>query len=467
MPETNEGPQTEQKLTNEHSRGVEPLAVENAEVTPSPEEAFNVALSDLQLPELEEDRQALEESAKKLIERHGITPELFDAAHSVFFAAAAQRFMQLERRKENIPPAQYDEEMAFIDNAVAMLAWDKQADFGDKKLQIDTERANESPKKEAYEKFANPDLTHQLKAAIQEGLFSPVDDKLDDDHEQVPYEVYVIDFGFLDEKVCEKYAPLGLSNAEKQRLADNAVRFQTEGQMAYAGRTEGWMVPVDGQLVLAIPTPVAIALLHGQDGDLKNGAHKTLLHEYAHTQGCLSCDGHASFIGSMAEEARADFLADDDGYPDIKHFMEVDLYLVSGEVMTHIIQDYAGDNDPGAFWAEIGRKFGLQTMLELGLTVPQSLLNEDVRPLQAQANKHLGGFDGIVQRIYEQNLQDPALEAAMNERLAPHIAWFADMLTTAPEQAKNWSQFWHAKGMGFIVNLLESRARQSLGPSAK
>ncbi len=247
--------------------------------------------------------------------------------------------------------------MAFIDNTVTMLAWDKQAEFDNKKLQIDTERANDSPKKEAYEKFANRDLTQKLKAAIQAGLFSPVDDKLGDEHEQVPYEVYVIDFGFLDEKVWEKYASLELSDAEKQRLADNALQFQTEGHMAYAGRTEGWMVPVDGTIVLALPTPVALTLLSERDSELADEARKTVLHEYAHTQGCLSCDGHASFIGSLAEEARADLLADDDGYPDIKHFMEVDLYLVSGQVMTHVIEDHAGDNDPGAFWAEIGRKF--------------------------------------------------------------------------------------------------------------
>ena len=47
---------------------------------------------------------------------------------------------------------------------------------------------------------------------------------------------------------------------------------------------------------------------------------------------------------------------------------------------------------------------GLQRTLELALTIPDPYL-KDIRPFQKKANEHLGGFDGLSERLYTDNKQ--------------------------------------------------------------
>lgn len=417
----------------------------------TPESAFDVALDNLTLPEIEQERASIEASARELIGHYGIEAGLFDRAHSVFFAALAQRHARLRRGMPTLKG--YEQSMAFIGDATVMLAWDKQAGFEEVKWQIDADAAAISEKPgetgKAYQAFTNHAMTARLHHA-SDTLFGDVRQKLG--HEELPYDLHVLDIGFTEEWAWDGYEALQLSDADKERLRVNALQFRDTGNMSFAGMSKGWVTSVDGRCILALPWPVAaMALREDAQGD---ESLKVLQHEYAHTQHDVTLDGRFSY-GVIAEERRADIATDYVHYDNIAYFMDADLHIVSGKVMSHTVKAHVASRDNSDFWVQMARDFGLQTTLELGLVVPEAHINENIRPLQARVNAHIGGMDGITKRMYEENCQDPQKKAAMDARIERYVAWFDGLPSSEADAATQYSR---DIDVSFMMNVIRERS---------
>lgn len=428
----------------------------------TPEEAFGSVLDVLSqyIPEIEPDREAIGASAKELIEKYGLHADLFDRVHSVFFAAISQRHAYLQRDRQAIVPEEYDRSMSFIGSATVMLGWDKQVGFDELKWQIDADAAAEVPgdTKQAYEAFTDQAMTALLQQVTPRLFRKMQQQAAASGHEEIPYDLHVLDIGFTEAWAWDDCRALGFDEAEKQRLAANALQFRDEGHMSFAGMSKGWVTSIANRPVLVLPKPVAAALLR-EDISPEDTNLKIAQHEYAHTQNDLTLDEGYSY-GVLAEERRADIASDGEGYDNIKHFMDTDLYLASGKALSRIIEAHARDKDQSAFWVKVAADFGLQRMLELGLVVTDDFINENARPLQARVNAQLGGLDGIIQKMYEENCQDPQRKADMDARIEPHVAWFRNLSAL---EAEAWVQYCRDMGTGFMIGVIQERARNTEG----
>lgn len=435
-----------------------------ARETEASEAAFTATLDTISqgIPELRDDHEMIVAAGRELIRQHGLVAELFDAGHTVFFAALAQRYGRLKQNNTGGNEGASARDADFIHAATTMLAWDKQANFDEVKHQIDTDVAGETPGKErrVYEQFTDTELTQRLTDAIDNGLFAEAQAKMGiKPGEEATYDLFVLDIGFVyDDPAWAPYIDLGIDDVERRRLAESAETFREQGRMFSAGRSKGWVVPLDGRHVLALPKPVALAVIDGE-GELREGNLKTVAHEFVHTQGDFTLDDQKMSYGALVEERRADIASDSKHYPAVEQFIDTDLYLASGHVLSYTVEEHIADKDPGAFWLQVAADFGLQRTLELGLTVPTSFVDKAVRPLQASVSEYLGGMDGIVHRAYEDNLRDPQQAAAMNERIQPHVDWYAEMSTNHPDEAEAWSQWCRKIGLGFMIGVIEEKVK--------
>jgi|GEM_PF-4053434 len=431
------------------------VTVDMSEAEGSPETAFEVVLAELthELPEVEEDRDIIETTGKDLIATYGLTPDFFDKANTLFFAAIAQR----KGYGEQDGPLP-DRTESFLRDAMIMLAWNKQRDFDRVKWEIDADAASKQPgqEKAAYEAFTDMAMTEQLQRAIDNGLGHDLQDKMPADHTKVPYDLHVLDIGFTvaGDRVWSEYDALGWEDAEKRRLAENAVAFREQGKMVTAGESAGWVTSLDGRKILALTKPVAAMLL--AQNDEPGDSLDTLKHELAHVEADLELGGSEREVayGSMIEEFRAVIASDDTAYDEIRYFVNNDLYITTGCALLHKIKEHMFDQEPSAFWTEVASEIGLQSTLELALLVPESFIKPGNSPVRARINEYIGGLDGFTKTLYEGNEADPELKAEMNERMKPLAAWFKSL---SPEAVQQWRVSLGKKKQAFLTEQILAR----------
>ncbi|HSW74698.1 MAG TPA: hypothetical protein VLG16_02390 [Candidatus Saccharimonadales bacterium] len=408
------------------------------------EQAFSYCLTDLanQLLELQPELEDIEKSGHELIQRHNLVGMPFNKAQTVFFAGIAQRLLLLRRSDTPDNASQYQAEMCFIDDAVTMLEVSSLEDSND-----ETERA-----REIYDRYTDRDLTERVKAFIDGDFFDPVKHNLPPDHQEIPYDLHVLDIGFdIDHPAWDFY---DFDDAEKRRLADQAQRFDSETQK-FASLCPAWAEPVGDKYILAINNPLALKML----ADPASDEAMVVLHEFAHAQ---TCEFNLDLIGGTVEERAADVIAGTEHYPDIERFMDVDLYIVTGHSLTALIRKFAGHKDPDNFWAATAEKFGLQQTLELGLATTGTFIEANNNPTQTRIHNHIGGLDGIIRRAYYKNCQDPARKMEMDKRMMPHTQWLANLIVVEPNIYEAYKQYYGDEGMHFMLDLLAERALEQI-----
>ncbi|MEK7153095.1 MAG: hypothetical protein AAB834_04050, partial [Patescibacteria group bacterium] len=292
------------------------------------EAALNRQLDSLsiQIPEIEENRSCIAVGGHELLEGLQISPELFlDDAHTLFFAALAQRNAALERERESMTIDAYTGEKEFIFGAAMMLALNRSGLFDQFRTIINQEDIyTEEQLEAAYDRYTNVQITVELQQAIDDGLLDEVKRRMGitADNED-PYVLHVLNIG--DSRTFYGMAP----DVSNELLAYKAgLAAKTKEFMAATGAESvprAWVIRLKGRNHLNITLPNAEKILYPEearsasyDSEQRRLDIATLEHEFAHTQGGLGLDAHI-YYGVALEERRAELMAGDKmGYNDAK-----------------------------------------------------------------------------------------------------------------------------------------------------
>lgn len=388
-----------------------------------PQARFGEALDGLQteVPEIAEDREAIERGGQALIEEMQIDEALFDdEPHTIVFTALAQRNAQLEATRDGMTDEEYGEEKDFILNATMLLALDKSGLYPAMKEQISTEEERDDAVLErVYDKFTNVQVTRDLQVAIDNGLLDDVKRRMQiTDENEEPFVLRVLNIGGQDtlHGMLAPFTAFGDQEAWHEHserwsayegyaagLRANAREFQAATGLSSIPMA--WNVTLDGRRQLNVALPTAEKILYPEvhaDARAEDNAREQAIlgHEYGHTQGSVNLNGKI-FYGIGIEERRVESLSGNkQGYEDIKGFIDIDTMILSGVDVTKILTEAAKGGHAAEVYPQLANKFGLQGALELLLATPAHYISED-RPLQKAVNDHLGGINGIEKRLFE------------------------------------------------------------------
>lgn len=413
------------------------------------------------------DVEAIKHAGDTLIDGLEIRPELFASpARSLMFTAIAKRLA--ERGVDN------NDEVEFCHDATVLLALEHSGLYETMKPHIGVELIDEDEERdlEVMNQYTDAELSERLRVVYADKL-SAVRKRLQvTDENEDPFEVRVLSVGgnaanfyglqpTMPRVLLEPNAPRDIRDEHlakyesykeyEKRLMDNNERYleQTGKQTALEG---AWVATVNGVRYLCMPDPVARKILDPDiaiqqrdytrsqtPGDRTDESRElaTQEHEYTHTQGGLSID-HNIFFGISIEEFRAEhFSGNRQGYLDAKQFLRYGLGPITG----FVLDDYMDVNAKGGsldhFYEDMAVKIGIDATLEVALAAPSPYLHES-RPLHLRLNEYLGGYDGILMRLYEKIDDKAAIHevfgrvaqrmVGMNEQ---HVqAWF-DVLKRA------------------------------------
>lgn len=396
-----------------------------------PHEAFRRSLDALalNLPEVEDNKALIEAGGEALIQEFGIQAEVFnDGAHTLFFAAIAERYGKLEQIKDQLGVGEYTREKEFIGDATALLALDKMARYDEVKSLIDSDsgKVGEGHVAEVYDRFTNKQVTQEVQAAIDSGLLDAVKRRLGVTAEnEDPYVLRVMNVA-QPNQAAYGMQPTVSKELEGRPLSDSAwnTYFQDneDFQKYERGLVENgkvfwdqlrlesdiplaWITVVDGQRTLCLPLPFAEKILYTDEARSKYYSQEDwdrdfalLEHEYTHTQGGLSLD-ESIYYGIGIEERRAElFSGDKHGYQDIKSFI-FDFSVISGVNVASLLEKQTKGGNPAEIYAKLAKAVGLQRTLEFALTVPKAYLHP-TRKLQQHINDYLGGPDSFLRKVY-------------------------------------------------------------------
>ena len=417
---------------------------EHASAEPTPGEvAFSASLAGLaeDVSEIAESTTAIEHHGRELVRTLDIAPELFDnRANTLFLSALSQRSARLEEHKDTIPDDAYTAEKTFIFDAAVLLAGRRSGHYEDLKDLISREdTVSEAALAGVYSRFTNKQVTADLQKAIDNGLFAEVRQRLGiaGKEDEDPYVLHVLNVGTKD--VLHGMNPasniIGLTgDALREELSDvkayegyaAGLAANTKDFLQQTGRTElamAWAIELDGVRHLCVALPTAEKLLYT---DQRRSSHyrpedhereqAILEHEYAHTQGESLIPDHNIYYGISFEEVRAEQMSGNKhGYEDAKGFVYIDLQLMTSVDYKATITGSPRGGSASKFYVALAQRIGLQQTLEVALVVPEKYL-EDTRPMQQQVNAYLGGYNGVLKRMYE--TASPSRQAQIDMVLA-------------------------------------------------
>jgi len=401
------------------------------------------------IPEITDTREVIEKGGASLIEEFDLKPEFFDdEAHSLFFIALAQRKGGLigEAELGQTLDAQ-SKEKEFIYDAMALLALEKSNKYADFSRLVCTEESLPDEKiEEIFDSYTNIELTNEMGEAINAGFLKEVKGRLGVTAEnEDKYEIRILNVGgtmafagmaasippelndkpYNDPLVQEYYRKYNEHRLYKENLEESTVRFRSEIGMANEVPM-AWKTNINGVNTIVLPAPFAEKMLHPdnyiasytQDHFIKDKA--ALEHEYVHSQGGI-CFDEDSLIGITIEELRAEQFSENKlGYQDVKsaaHYLQ----LITGVDLVGEMSSKIKGGTKIEIFETLAIKIGLQRMLEYGLTPPRSYAKESL-PLLFASHDHLGGLNGLIERLYADANGDDKLQTNedgfMNEAMA-------------------------------------------------
>ena len=371
----------------------------------------------LKIPEIAENREIIEKGGQALIEDFNLMPEFFDdEAHSMYFAALAQRNGDLISAIESDTTRDsLAKEKEFIHDAMALVALDKSKNYDQFANLVDsTEETSDEYDRMVYEKYTNQEATDKIKALVDGGLLDAVKSRLGVTPEnESHYDIKVLNVG--NDYARSEMVPQqpGLFGGDKEVSYNDFLKaanqsFLAESKMGASDVPLAWKQEIDGVKTLVLPLPVA-EMISDPEGKIKGDKEQReqtlkelqsiIEHEYVHTQGGLTLD-EKSLIGITLEEIRAEeYSGNGQGYQECKIAAMYINVATAFDVIGQMKQSAKG-GDCATMFAEISNKLGLQPALELNLSLPTAYLNGDSQ-IRAAINEHLGGLNGFVARLCE------------------------------------------------------------------
>ena len=385
------------------------------------------------LPELTHNQDAILEAGTTLITDYSLLPSIFDdEARSLIFTSLAKRQAAAEVATD---PAVEREEKNFVFDVLTLLAYAHSPALDAHRLEIEKE---EAPQRQAqtqaiYDRYTHGPLSRELQAGIDAGLLDGVKARLGITPEnEDPYEVRVLSIDPEGGRTAVGLNPPHLDlvpdfRRYKQDLRERAEQMKVE--LGWTNTVQAWVrtPPGSDKRMLCIPMPLAEKLLypeltaHNRHYD-EAAAQEDLVvleHEYTHTQGESSVDG-LHYIAINLEEKRAKhYSRDGSSYPDVEEFFD-DLALVTGLDVTHLFERAPKGGRIAQVHRDIAAHLGLDGMLEVLVASPYNyLLGNGSNEFQCAAFDHVGGYDGVTQRLIAQEMAkdggsafDARLEAA-------------------------------------------------------
>lgn len=392
----------------------------------------------LEIPEVEETRIVIEKGMKFIDEEFGLSPELLDKPHLLYLISLAQRYGALEENVEiNKESDAYISEKEFIYDAVALVANKKSSLYEKYAKSISPESSiNEEQRAVVYKKFTNQETTDELKKAVEDGMLDDVKKRLgitgeNEDYYAFrvlnigdksvmrglePYETSEVKLSTYDAPERQDYHQKYQQYLEYQNILEKNAKQFKEGLGLGGDVAAAWKTTIDNVTTIILPLPIAEKLLHRQkctadytENDyLKDKA--ILEHEYVHSQGHVSLD-EDTYLGIAAEELRAEnFSGRKQGYGDVKS-LDLLLQMISATNVSKEMSSKEKGGTANELFEFLANKIGLQRALEFSLTPPSNYPDKENTPLLFCINEHLGGLNGLVERLYGDAIKNGRGEA--------------------------------------------------------
>ncbi len=387
--------------------------------------AFETSLDILagELPEVAVKREAIRGYGEQLIHEFDIDEKLFDAPHSFFFAALADRYAQAH--EPSISDAERIAEKEFVADALMLLAGDKSGHYARLKTSMGEAGHTDAYEKQVYDRFTNQQLTAELRDAINHnGLLDEARKRMGvtSDNED-PFVLKVLNV--TAPNVDAGMRPAGYEDAKEYEAYIRGLQKNTDEFIAALGGGSvgvAWNCTLDGVRYLVMPTPIAEKLLyeevHGPDSTEKIRKRDVgvVEHEFAHTQGGYNLDGKI-YYGISAEEVRAEQLSNNrNGYQDVKSLVD-DLSVAANFNIRSLIDAAPKGGTAEAFYTAVAAKIGLQNTLEFALITPTDYASRvDPNSIQGKVAAHVSG-DALIERVYTQSMQDPQKAEQITSRI--------------------------------------------------
>lgn len=451
-----------------------PYEAEAAEFSPAQQAYFNQINQQAgNVQEIADKKESLVDAGVEIIDTFGIEPTLFDSpARSFVFTTIADRWSAISEKADD---TEADAEKTFLADSLALLAYEHSPKLNELQAAINggQEPLQHDEKLKIFDKYTNHDLTVQLQKKINAGFLDDTKQALGiNDENEDPYELRVLD---IDPDGASSYGITANKEdlergdfeehdrikAQQKLWEDNAVSMKKELEWqhmpyAWVSRSSTGENPV-----LCINAPLAMKMIdpnitkntkYYEDEDLIRDT-APLRHEYVHTQGGLDIDGHG-FIGINFEELRAEeFSGDKLGYGDIKAFF-TDLKMLSGVDVREYMHTQEKGGTSEDVYQEIANHFGLSMTLEIMLASPEPYSAQS--PVLKSALDHLGGYDGIMGRI-----KDNEVALGNEEEMKMRVKARADKLKAMNLDWESVSGHFRSRGLGVGVDMIDDHWRNS------
>lgn len=454
------------------------------------EAIYRAKLDDLStmIPEIEQSKDILATSGKEIIKLFEIQPELFDdLGRSLVFTAVAKRWVS---NKNPVTP-KGKAEQTFLSDTIGLLAYEYSPNLNEAKSQIEKEAnlPDEGRLIQIYERFTDKQLTTELEKAIKDGLLNEVKSQMGvNSQNEDPYEVKVLSIttgnsletaGLTSSEYPKDLDFITPEGQQAARQADiewqtehNAVKAWEQGllekgdQFAQSLNRDKNFAPAfvtrfGGKTLLCISAPFAEKILYPDitknstyyDEDYRKRDMAILEHEYAHTQGGLNIDNDV-LIGIGLEELRAEhFSGNKQGYQEVKGFF-MDYAVVTGQKVQDLIDNQEKGGQKAEIYGKLAEEVGLELMLETILVSPNNYLTEQSNPFSREIQNYLGGYDGVIGRIMDQQVY-AGKQADIDSRI---VKW-ADIIAKGID-LDVWVSMRKKSGLNVVTDLVAEKAKR-------
>lgn len=445
-------------------------------------ELFGSSLDSLavDIPELEENREAVATAGAELIEAFGIKPELFESPYrSLIFASISSRLSKLDT--ENPAPADR-QEREFIADATLLLSKNFTDEYADIRASLEAENnPNHLSDKgflEIYDKYTDEEHSEAVTKAIADGLLDDVKQAMGITEEnEAPFRVRVLSvatsstetFGlhlgsrdfpenWEDLSMKERSAFYRDSSADLRAGHDweEGLDQRSEDFRKATGSKSAapaWVTTIGGETQLCISLPLAEKLLY-KDEVTKNVTYygedeyqrdlATLEHEYTHTQqDLIDPELDIDFGVTFAERHAEHFSGNKGGYVDVKHFLQ-DVALVTGVNSVEIFDEVPQKGRDATELLEVfANNLGVDRVVELLTVMPKNYTEEQNNVVRSALHGYIGGYEGFLQRLYSERVSQ-GQAAQIQERINERAQFLVDLNYDfwSPEQYQSVRRSW-------------------------
>jgi len=450
-------------------------------------EAFSASLNEFAgaIPEVEENREAIQDASAELIASFDIKPELFESPYrSMIFTSISSRLAKLNHGE---PKPADRQEKEFIADATFLLVQSFTDQYPDLRASLsegdNPNNLSEDGIEAIYDKYTDVEHSKAIVEAIQGGLLDNVKKKMDiADENEAPYDVRVLTISSGTTDTYGLFTPypelpdgwVDLPYEDRKRLMRDGEDYVNSGKNWSEGlekRSEemkdslgsentspAWVTVINGRKQLCISLPLAEKILY-KDEVTKDMSRYTesdyehdfavLEHEFTHTQEGFIDPVLGIDFGVSTEELRAEhFSGNKAGYGDVKSFFS-DLALITGESVADTFDsaEHKG-RDPVEILEPLANQLGIDRIVELMAVVPKNYAEEQTNAVRKGLHEHVGGYDSLLEKVYAERVARGEKEV-ITQRLEDRVKRLLDRNYDfwIPEQFAGYQQMRGTKFM--------------------